>query len=703
LKLPGELAAQKNKTALNKIFPGAIVEYEEHGKPYLAFAQEEKNGKWYLLNENGDNLALANNRLYLFEQSAEENTSTNSSSSPSKNILSKLSNEIKNTSNSLNIENIWLKCEANKTYSVEELFLISEISDSPLNKISLRRALINDSLYFKRNKNDFSCKNKEEVERAKTVRSESLRLESEKLALRIAMQKIIMGNSKTILPEGIKHIEEIASGNKSSSSLKLYHDLIDEMARLANIKTNKHTSLDEKAFKLLCQIGHFTERQNLTPIRLGRPVNFSETERKQAEEIFQESKKKNYSNRNDFTHLEVFTIDSKTTSDFDDAISIEKTANGYIIGVHITDVSAQIAKNSLLEKTAFRRATSIYCPDETIPMLPNSLSEGVLSLKENMVRPALSFFLNVDFDYTIIERNINPSLITVKERLSYEQVDEIMCDDKEHRLKSELMILWDFSSFQETKRIENGSLQFSRRDLVPEITKSGKITLVPNNDETPARKLVSELMVIANQTAASFAKTKNIPFIYRTQDYPEGDIDKDASLIPEGPAREFFKRSCLKRSRTSLKEGEHAGLGLDAYCQITSPIRRALDLVLQRQLTGFILENKLSYSSEELEEILNTLTPGLDEANLIQRERNRFFLLLYISQEKLENFKGIIVRSEAPRPLAEIESIGTSMPFTPLEKLEEGKNYSRLLGKEVNLSIRKLDLYQNKLFLHEVK
>jgi exoribonuclease II len=679
-------------TSKTKIIPGAVVEYEQHGKPLLAIAQEEKNGKWYLYNEEGEELTLPSQRLYLYGEPLHEKNKAG---------LKKMSKDIKDAMAGIEIEKIWSGHTSGKNYSFDELFTHSGFEDTPLNRISLRRALIADRIYFKRSKEGFSSRTPEEVERSRAVRAENLAQESEKLALKLALQKKIMGDRKAVLPDAISFIEEVAAGSKKGQQAKIYHDLIEDMIRLSGIQLPKHTSIDQKAYVLLQHIEHFSEHQNLIPLRLGRPVTFSSEERQEAERLFQESRKETPPNREDLSDLEILTIDSESTEDFDDAISLEHIEDGYRVGIHITDASYRITRDSILEKAAFRRATSIYCPDQTIPMLPESLSEGVLSLKEDATRPALTFFVTLGLDYSIRSRKLVPSNIIVKERLSYEEVDKVLCDGKDHKRKSDLMILWDISSFHETSRIERGSLQFSRRDLVPHIEKNGKVRLVANNDETPARKLVSELMIVANETAALFASKQNIPFAYRTQDRPEGDIEKDAALIPDGPAREFFRRGCLKRSRTSIHPGPHAGLGLEAYCQITSPIRRALDLILQRQVLNFLATGTPLYSHEEIEQILGVLTPGLDEANLVQRERNRYWLLRYISQQKLKTFTGIIVRAEAPRPLAEIEVLGTTMPFTPVSPLQEGKNYSPLLGKTVHLKIRKLDHFQNKLYLNE--
>jgi exoribonuclease II len=676
------------------IIPGTVVEYEQHGKPILAIAQEERSGKWHLLNEEGEELSLASNRLYLYQDSIPEKN---------KKGLKTLSAMIKDKVVTISVEKIWntLKSET-KTISLETIFSNADLEKTPFNEISLRRAIISDRIYFKRNKEGFTLRTEEEVTNSKSVRTENLKSESEKLALRLAIQKKVMGDKKAILPESISNLEEIAAGSKNSPQIRRYHDLIDDMIKLGGISTKKNAAVEQKAFLLLTHIGHFSPTQNLTPIRLGRPLSFTSEERTDAEKIFQEFKKEGSLEREDYTHLDVFTIDSESTSDFDDAISLERFDNTFRIGIHITDVSHRIPSQSILESASFRRGTSIYCPDETIPMLPPSLSEGVLSLKENSLRPCLSFFLTSDLELTIIKREIILSSIIVKERMSYDQVDRILCDDAPHERSKDLLTLWDFSSQNETKRIEKGALQFTRKDLTPSISSSGKISLVANNDETPARKLISELMVLANETAAQYAHSNNIPFLFRTQEIPDVNIEEASKSIPEGPAREFFKRGFLKRSRTTTAEGPHAGLGLSLYCQITSPIRRALDLVLQRQICTFMKSGIPFYTKETLEQIMDQLTPGLDEANSIQRERNRFWLLSYLNQEKIKELQGIIVRAEPPRPLAEIDSIGATLPFNPRVPLKD-KAEDYILGKKVTILIKKADPIQNKLYLDEIE
>ncbi|HMO17941.1 MAG TPA: RNB domain-containing ribonuclease [Oligoflexia bacterium] len=723
--LPNKRGAQKSNTQANKLLEnnktsssnkfdnaintGSIVEYEQHAEPILAWVSLSSGGKYNLVNEHGENISLPFNRLYFFDILLP--------AYDQKEIKS-ISSQIKKRAYELEAESLWKEAilnpeEASKEtdkssdrksssreFSLDELFFWSGLNSNPIEIASFRRMLILDTIYFKRSKSGFIPRTEEEVARSKEVKSETLREESNKLALRLAIQKRLAGDLKAPLPQSVSALEDLAASGRKSPSAKVYQGLIDDLFKVSGLEQKKKMTLEERAFQLLVKIGHFSPNENLIPLRIGRPVDFSSDERTEAERLFQIFKKEDITDRTDLSHLEAFTIDSESSSDFDDAISLHHEDGNIIAGVHISDSSYRILPDSILESTAFRRATSIYCPDQTIPMLPPTLSEGVLSLKEGIKRPCVSFMFRLNNDLEIESRKIIPSLIVVKERMTYEGVDEILCDGKNHPRASVLEKLWDIASHHETLRIEKGSIQFSRRDLIPEIRPNGKIKLVINNDDTPARKLISELAIIANETAALYAVTNSIPFIFRSQERPDGNIEEIASSIMEGPAREFFKRGLLKRSLTSLTPGHHAGLGLQAYCQVTSPIRRALDMVLLRQLVSHLTSGSPCYSTKDIEKIMQETSQGLDEAVIIQKERNRFWLYKYIQQERLSNFTGTIVRADPPRPLIELDEIYSIHSYVPLKPLGNVPQPT-LLGQRIKVEVKKIDPSQDIFYLHE--
>ena len=164
---------------------------------------------------------------------------------------------------------------------------------------------------------------------------------------------------------------------------------------------------------------------------------------------------------------------------------------------------------------------------------------------------------------------------------------------------------------------------------------------------------------------ALFAAANRIPLIFRAQEPPDSDISQQGQDIPEGPAREYFLRSLLKRSAIAVEPARHSGVGVAAYTQSTSPIRRAVDLITQRQVGDFLDTGRPCYSADEVSELIARVECGAEEVMQIQRERNRYWLLKYLLQEQIREIDGVIVRVDGPKPLAELDLLYALYPFHP--------------------------------------
>jgi exoribonuclease-2 len=491
-------------------------------------------------------------------------------------------------------------------------------------------------------------------------------------------------------------LEQLAALGKSAGEAQETRELVDEIIKLSGLSLQGKP--EQKAFELLVRMGRFSKDQNLTPLRLGRPLEFSKEVLDAANILAQEPLPKENS-RMRLENLYTLTIDGEETKDFDDSLTIERLPDGIKVGIHITDAAAVVKQGSLLEEEAFRRATSIYCPDDYFPMLPPSLSEEKLSLIEATHRQALSFFVQFDRNWEICSRSVHRSLISIDKRLTYEEVDKILCDEPQGtELAESLDLFWQAASAYEHRRLEAGAVQFDRREMFARLTPQGRIVLEPANDETPARKLVAELMILANETAALFAKDKSLPLVFRTQEPPDTELATIETGLPDGPAREYFLRGQLKRSVISTSPASHYGLGIGAYCQVTSPIRRATDLINQRQINHFLDSGEALYSSNDLSLLLATLEQGLEEASLIQRERNRYWLLKYLQQEKIHKIEACIVRIDGPKPLAELDILFALYPFIPLER----QISKEALGRKVRLKIERINPHDQTLMLKQI-
>ncbi|MCB0334593.1 MAG: RNB domain-containing ribonuclease, partial [Bdellovibrionales bacterium] len=368
------------------------------------------------------------------------------------------------------------------------------------------------------------------------------------------------------------------------------------------------------------------------------------------------------------------TIDDVTTRDMDDALSIEHTEGGYRLGIHITDVASCVEVDSPLDREAKSRATSLYFPEGTYHMFPESLSEEKLSLREGEPRRTLSILFEVDKLFEIQSQTIVPSWIEVKRRLSYEEVDHAL--ELEH---GDEFLLYQIAMSCEAHRLAHGGMNIPKRDVSIALSNRGQLsetdfTLSELDERGPARSLIGEMMILANHCFAHYAQSHSLPLLFRTQEDPDESKQPDLSVIPAGPAQDYAMRQGLKRSEITTSAARHSTLGLDAYAQVTSPIRRYGDLVNQRQLLSFLRENHASYTDEMLEHSITETSEANQRARLLTRETKRFWLLKYLKKKKgrKEKIQATVLRDDMKNYLVELEEIYIPAYLKTGTKLQRG-------------------------------
>lgn len=719
-------SARLIRSDANRIEVDCVVEYEQHGKPLVALVTGERKGKWQLINQQAQELELLAERLYLTPARFQMSCASREEKTV---YLKDLADKADGLAKTIQLEELWdVLAENDKEFTVQELTeLLFRGDELTLGYIATRHALLNDSIFFKRKKFGFEPRPREVVD--ELLRKQ--KADAEKQTRRTEFVNTILSRLQapsevsSPLPKMVSLLEEIAAFATKAEHAKEGGALLEEI--LARCPLKFRGKLEEKAFSLLVAVKHFTPDEDLNLIRFRRLQCFSEDVTQEATLLAHTLQKPTFSQRIDLMGLEMITIDSATTKDIDDALSVEQTETGFRLGVHISDVAALVPPECLLDQEARSRATSIYCPDKQIPMFPPILSEGTLSLVQGEERLALSFLISLDQEMNVTHRELKRSVIRVTHRLSYEEADEILyadsaesdisCSDhrgsvitdntgsKENTRKIEttLFTLWQLATQLELKRISAGAIQFGRRDKQPRILPDGKIVLEDSLEDTPSHKLISEMMILANETAAVFGKQHLIPLIFRGQESSGVNMDEVGSHLPEGPALEYFRRGFMKRSMTGVTPSLHAGLALEAYAQVTSPIRRFLDLVNQRQLGSFLDSGKTCYSQEEILQLLAEVEVSLDEAQHIQRERNQYWLWKYLEQEQNKELDAVVVRIDTPRPLAELDILYSLYPFHPQSQKGNGSGKPiKRLGEKVRLHIEEINPRKGILVLREV-
>ena len=528
------------------------------------------------------------------------------------------------------LEELWLLlAEEEGTSSAEEIAELNFGENPTQEKIAIvYRALSDDFVFFKNKKNEFYPNSAENVEKTQQM----LKGERDKKERNQKVVKWI----KTIWKEGkttdidsdieafIAKLKHVAITKEESRTHKAVNELLAEAGMTGQ----------NLPFRLLVKSGIWDEDENLDIYINEVPVKFSSEVLEESENIIKNFILKK-EERLDLTHLYTFTIDSEHTKDMDDALSISRTEKGYRAGIHIIDVAEYIKPGTILDREGQARATSLYMPEEKISMFPENLSTKFFSLIKGEARPAISVIVDFDSDFSMIDYEIKETVIEVKERMTYEEATRLIEEGQE-----DFLLLHKICTHLKEKRKEKGALFFYIPDLEITIDENKEIKIKICNREGPANTVVSEMMIIANELSAKLCKENSIPLIYRSQPELQEELTMSGKY---DPVKFYQERKLLKKSEATTYPLYHYGLGVEAYTQLTSPIRRYTDLVSQRQLKSFIKKGTYFYNAEELEKIIMASEVGLDAANNISRKRKRYWLLKYMSSLTGENIKAIVL------------------------------------------------------------
>lgn len=343
--------------------------------------------------------------------------------------------------------------------------------------------------------------------------------------------------------------------------------------------------------------------------------------------------------REDWTGILTYAIDDEETREVDDAFSVFADGDGYVLGIHIADPSHFIRRDDPLDLEAQKRISTLYLPQTTVRMLPERISCDLASLVREKVRPALTLRIRVSAEGEPQSWELAPSRIQVTRNLTYDEADAILTDHEPGDGSRLLLRVRELTDGLAAARTRDGAFTVNRPEIKVSV-RNGEISLKVLETDTPSRKFVSELMVLFNTWVADLCRRGSIPFIYRCQARP--------AQLPELPSRydpvlvnEALSR--MERSRYSMQPAAHGGLGVDGYTQLTSPIRRYLDLVLQRQITAALLVQPLPYSDQDLLAVMEMVQTQDAELRATERRANRFYCLSWLDRNRREEVLEAVV------------------------------------------------------------
>ena len=334
---------------------------------------------------------------------------------------------------------------------------------------------------------------------------------------------------------------------------------------------------------------------------------------------------------------DIFTIDGEDAKDLDDAVSVKKLKNRkYKLDVHIADVSHYVQENTLLDKEALLRGTSIYMLNRVIPMLPRELSNGICSLNEGQDRYTLSVSMEIDEKGKIIYSEVFKGIINVTRRMSYKDVQAILDNSNEEVVEKYKDYIADFKLMEELakilkdKRLTKGYLNLDIPESKIILDQDGYAIDVYKYETTFANEIIEQFMLAANETIAEKFYWLKAPFIYRVHEEP--DIEKVNELnkllfnfgykihVKEGkiypaefskilkevegkPEEKIVSNMILRTLKVAVYDSEnkgHFGIASQYYCHFTSPIRRYPDLFIHRIISKY-LKNDYTMSDKQVE------------------------------------------------------------------------------------------------------
>jgi ribonuclease R len=409
---------------------------------------------------------------------------------------------------------------------------------------------------------------------------------------------------------------------------------------------------------------------------LNFPLSFPDNVEKEADRIPEAIPEKEISKRRDFRNIVTFTIDPEDAKDFDDALSVRKLKNGlWEVGVHIADVSYYVQPNSLIDKEAYERGTSIYLVDRVIPMLPERLSNGVCSLRANEDKLCYSAVFEMDDNAHIKNEWFGKTVICSDKRFTYQQAQDII-ETETGDFAEEMLTLNKLALKLREERFKSGAINFKSTEVKFQLDEKGKPLGVFIKEIKDSNRLIEDFMLLANKKVASYIgikKGNETPktFVYRVHDEPNAEklntfvlfLSKLGYILKTGSRKnlatsfnnlfeaiegkgeenmiETIAIRTMAKAYYSTENIGHYGLAFPYYSHFTSPIRRYPDLMVHRLLEMY-MDGKPSVSKKDYEEMCEHSSMMERKAAEAERASIKYKQAEYLQDKIGQSFYGLI-------------------------------------------------------------
>ena len=406
--------------------------------------------------------------------------------------------------------------------------------------------------------------------------------------------------------------------------------------------------------------------------------------------------------RKDLTDMTIFTIDGDDTKDIDDAVSISKKGENYILGVHIADVSYYVKEGTALYKEAYSRGTSVYLVDRVVPMLPHKLSNGICSLNPNVDRLAISCIMEITPNGKIVSHDIFESIIRSRIQMTYKKVNKILNDEETPEgyepFKDDLKLMWELAKILRKEKLSRGYLDFDVDEpkiLVDENCKPYDVVL---RERGKGENMIEDFMIAANETVAEHVFYMGLPFVYRVHEVPDNEkveeflnsismlgyhIVGDRNFVYSKSMKKILDQlrdkegfeilstlllRCMKKAVYKPENLGHYGLASKCYTHFTSPIRRFPDTTVHNLLRKYIFNEPNDKELNRLIEYWEENLPALcDHAS--EKERDSIDCERDVESMKMAEYMEGHIGEEYDGTISSVMNFGL---FVQLDNMIEG-------------------------------
>lgn len=653
---------------------GTVVYYAEKQRLIPALVAAREGSRYVLENPLGERFAVVQSRLYWLSTSPLASTPV--SAQTSERLIAHFA-AVEELAGTLDLDRAWAALEKARPHATGAPLAI-DVKDvaNALRRPDLDSALLPDAVIAAVFANPSTFRVKDRVlfrESVAAVAEARKKREAEAERIRVlglaaaAFGKLRQGAPRTALsPDEAQAfatyrdaVIAVAAHGRESDRFAFVQPLCEALG--------VHPDL---SFDLLVEVGELAPDDNLAAQRAGLPLTFS------AEVLAEANERATHRPQPalDLTHLHAIAIDDPETTEVDDAVALD-TDGGNRLYVFIADAASYVLPGSALDKAAMERTSTIYLPEGKVPMVPEALGEGPMSLNPGEPRTALVFSFELSADGNLTAFDVHRARVRIAKRFTYTEVDEVLRGaSPTHEDSTLLKRLEVLMNRHRDQRHKKGAVTFQRPEVYYGVDPLGpddkpgqrKVRIKIGDPLGPARQLIAELMVATCTGAAIFCAERQIPCVYRTQAAPDDPTQKGhaagrainpTSGLVDDAALQYELLRRMKPSVLTTTPGPHWTLAVPAYTQITSPIRRYADLLMHQQLSSFLKTGRPAFSASRLEGQLAELGRRQVITRRVEQESRRYWALRYIEQNPGLTLTGTTLRDIGKKTLVELAPI----------------------------------------------